>query len=134
MYQAVQCNRYVLDIWAVSEINNKCAGAQVLGHTKTLLVLTISWLQHKENPNIVLWRQQLGAVLAVAGMLAYSDAEQQHKQALLSAVVEKQRRPSPERSVAGTVLAVEAAALQSTASGDDNAAETGFTVRIQQAP
>lgn len=52
------------------------AGTQVLGHTKTVLVLSISWLQHKANPNIVLWRQQLGAALAIAGMVGYGRAEQ----------------------------------------------------------
>lgn len=41
---------------------------QVLGHTKTILVLLISWLVLKENMS---GRKMLGMGLAVAGMMAY---------------------------------------------------------------
>jgi hypothetical protein len=54
----------------------RLAGTNVLGHAKTILILTIGWLQHKANPTIVMWRQYLGAVLAVIGLLAYNHEKQ----------------------------------------------------------
>ena len=44
----------------------------MLGHTKTILILCISWLTKQTNPNIVMWRQYVGAVLAITGMIFYN--------------------------------------------------------------
>lgn len=46
----------------------------MLGHTKTLLILAIGWLQHDANPNVVLQRQFVGAALALVGLIAYQVA------------------------------------------------------------
>lgn len=62
-------------------------GSQVLGHSKTVAILLISWLDRKPNPNIVLWRQVLGAGIIFAGLIWYNHAMDIEKAAALAAAV-----------------------------------------------
>lgn len=52
---------------------------QVLGHTKTILVLLASWWVFKEP---MVPRKMLGMLLAVAGMAAYGQAAMRHSNAI----------------------------------------------------
>ena len=52
--------------------HNATLGSQVLGHTKTVLILAIGWLQHQANPNISLRRQYIGSAVALSGLIAYN--------------------------------------------------------------
>lgn len=47
-------------------------GSQVLGHTKTVLVLLIAWLLYEPLPYVSSGRQLFGAITAIIGMVLYS--------------------------------------------------------------
>ena len=64
--------------WVISVHTDLCClpdstkGSQVLGHTKTVVILAVSWILHEASPNIVIWRQYLGSVIAFSGLIAYN--------------------------------------------------------------
>ena len=82
------------------------AGSQVLGHAKTVLILVICWLEHESNPNIVLWRQYVGAAVAMTGLLAYNWASAPAQGAVAAAkpAAVTSAPPAAEEEVAAQVL------------------------------
>ena len=78
----------------------------MLGHAKTVLILVICWLEHESNPNIVLWRQYVGAAVAMTGLLAYNWASAPAQGAVAAAkpAAVTSAPPAAEEEVAAQVL------------------------------